>query len=116
MSSSNSRNERRILSLTPTCAPTFEFNPVKKQLLGAKDGRVLIECKPRAAPRPRFIWKKGDELLFNSTRISVMIDGTLEIRNATKNDEGLYTCFLRMTEGRPTTLVISPSLRLPASQ
>uniref|UniRef100_A0AAX7VG35 Contactin 1b n=1 Tax=Astatotilapia calliptera TaxID=8154 RepID=A0AAX7VG35_ASTCA len=50
------------------CAPTFEFNPVKKQLLGAKDGRVVIECKPRAAPRPRFTWTKGKELLYNSSR------------------------------------------------
>uniref|UniRef100_A0A3B4A4E7 Uncharacterized protein n=1 Tax=Periophthalmus magnuspinnatus TaxID=409849 RepID=A0A3B4A4E7_9GOBI len=82
------------------CAPTFEFNPVKKQLLGAKDGRVLIECKPRAAPRPRFTWTKGKELLFNNSRISIMFDGTLEILNATKNDEGFYTCFAENDRGK----------------
>uniref|UniRef100_A0A667Y345 Contactin 1b n=1 Tax=Myripristis murdjan TaxID=586833 RepID=A0A667Y345_9TELE len=82
------------------CAPTFEFNPVKKQLLGAKGGRVVIECKPRAAPRPRFSWTKGKELLFNNSRISIMDDGTLEIRNATKYDEGVYTCFAQNDRGK----------------
>uniref|UniRef100_A0A673BVK0 Contactin 1b n=1 Tax=Sphaeramia orbicularis TaxID=375764 RepID=A0A673BVK0_9TELE len=82
------------------CAPTFEFNPVKQQLLGAKDGRVVIECKPRAAPRPRFTWTKGKELLFNNSRISIMYDGSLEILNATKNDEGLYTCLAENDRGK----------------
>ena len=57
-----------LFNLLPACAPTFEFNPVKKQLLGAKDGRVVIECKPRAAPKPRYTWTKGKELLFNNSR------------------------------------------------
>uniref|UniRef100_A0A8C5E8I2 Contactin 1b n=1 Tax=Gouania willdenowi TaxID=441366 RepID=A0A8C5E8I2_GOUWI len=82
------------------CAPTFEFNPIKKELLGAKDGRVLIECKPRAAPRPRFIWTKGKELLFNNSRISIGLDGSLEILNATKFDEGQYTCFAENDRGK----------------
>uniref|UniRef100_A0A8C4ILW3 Contactin 1b n=1 Tax=Dicentrarchus labrax TaxID=13489 RepID=A0A8C4ILW3_DICLA len=82
------------------CAPTFKFNPVKKQLLGAKDRRVVIECKPRAAPRPRYTWTKGKELLYNSSRISILFDGSLEILNATKNDEGLYTCFAENDRGK----------------
>ncbi|KAM6984802.1 contactin 1b [Aplochiton taeniatus] len=82
------------------CAPTFEFNPVKKQLLGAIDSRVVIECKPRAAPRPSFTWTKGKELLFNNSRISILFDGSLELLNATKNDEGLYTCFAENDRGK----------------
>ncbi|XP_069012912.1 contactin 1b [Embiotoca jacksoni] len=82
------------------CAPTFEFNPIKNQLLGAKDGRVVIECKPRAAPRPRFTWTKGKELLFNNSRIAIMFDGSLQILNATKNDEGLYNCFAENDRGK----------------
>ena len=58
-----------LLVLPPSaCAPTFELNPVKKQLLGARNGRVVIECRPRAAPRPRFTWTKGKELLYNNSR------------------------------------------------
>lgn len=105
-------------------APTFEFNPVKKHLLGARDRRVVIECKPRAAPRPQFTWMKGKELLFNNSRsvhqslpytaatvrlarpmllsfsISILFDGSLEILNATKNDEGVYTCFAENGRGK----------------
>lgn len=55
-------------SIFTACAPTFELNPLKKQLLGARDGRVVIECKPKAAPRPRFTWTKDKELLFNNSR------------------------------------------------
>ncbi|KAG5845127.1 hypothetical protein ANANG_G00135550 [Anguilla anguilla] len=75
------------------CAPTFERNPVKKRLLGAKNGRVVIECKPKASPRPVISWSKGTELLSNSSRIHIWHDGSLEILNVTKMDEGRYTCF-----------------------
>lgn len=49
-------------------APSFELNPVTPTLLGAKNGRVVIECKPKAAPRPTFSWSRGTELLSNSSR------------------------------------------------
>ncbi|KAJ8008778.1 hypothetical protein DPEC_G00081950 [Dallia pectoralis] len=88
--------ELRVIS----CAPTFEFNPVKKYLLGANNGRVVIECKPRAAPRPKFTWTKGKEVLFNNSRISIMFDGSLEILNATRNDKGVYTCFAENDKGK----------------
>lgn len=71
-------HEFTLCNLPSACAPTFEFNPVKKQLLGAKDGRVVIECKPRAAPRPRYTWTKGKELLFNNSRSAqLMIYSTI---------------------------------------
>ncbi|TSK13409.1 Contactin-1a [Bagarius yarrelli] len=81
-------------------APTFEFNPVKQRLLGAKNGRVVIECKPKAAPRPTFSWSKGTELLFNSSRIFIWEDGSLELLNVTKSDEGRYTCFAENDRGK----------------
>ncbi|KAJ8382833.1 hypothetical protein SKAU_G00036110 [Synaphobranchus kaupii] len=82
------------------CAPTFEHNPVKKRLLGAKNGRVVIECKPKAAPRPKIFWSKGTELLSNSSRIHIWYDGSLEILNVTKMDEGRYTCFAENEMGK----------------
>ncbi|KAG7456081.1 hypothetical protein MATL_G00247960 [Megalops atlanticus] len=82
------------------CAPTFEHNPVKKKILGAKNGRVVIECKPKAAPRPRISWSKGTELLSNSSRIRIWYDGSLEILNVTKLDEGKYTCFAENDRGK----------------
>lgn len=32
--------------------------------------------------------------------ISILFDGSLEIRNATKNDEGVYTCFAENGRGK----------------
>uniref|UniRef100_W5UJ45 Contactin-1a n=1 Tax=Ictalurus punctatus TaxID=7998 RepID=W5UJ45_ICTPU len=81
-------------------APSFEFNPVKQRLLAAKNGRIVIECKPKAAPRPTFSWSKGTELLSNSSRIFIWEDGSLEIRNVTKSDEGKYTCFAENDRGK----------------
>ncbi|XP_043084508.1 contactin-1a [Puntigrus tetrazona] len=81
-------------------APSFEWNPVKPKLLGAKNGHVVIDCKPRAAPRPSISWSKGTELLHNSSRIFIWQDGSLELLNVTKSDEGKYTCFAENDRGR----------------
>uniref|UniRef100_A0A8C1KJ36 Contactin 1 n=1 Tax=Cyprinus carpio TaxID=7962 RepID=A0A8C1KJ36_CYPCA len=81
-------------------APSFEWNPVKPKLLGAKNGRVVIDCKPRAAPRPSISWSKGTELLHNSSRIFIWPDGSLELLNVTKSDEGKYTCLAENDRGR----------------
>ncbi|XP_052454316.1 contactin-1a [Carassius gibelio] len=81
-------------------APSFERNPVKPKLLGAKNGRVVIDCKPRAAPRPSISWSKGSELLHNSSRIFIRPDGSLELLNITRSDEGEYTCSAENERGR----------------
>ncbi|KAM4676290.1 contactin-1 [Discoglossus pictus] len=88
--------ELKVLAL----APTFEFNPMRKKILAAKGGRVIIECKPKAAPKPKYSWSKGTELLTNNTRMSIWDDGSLEIINITKLDEGSYTCFVENDRGK----------------
>ncbi|KAL0968766.1 hypothetical protein UPYG_G00271410 [Umbra pygmaea] len=82
------------------CAPTFEHTPLKRRILAAKNGRVVIECRPKAAPRPSLTWSKGTELLFNSTRVLIWEDGSLEILNVTRADEGEYTCFAENDRGK----------------
>ncbi|XP_048866322.1 contactin 1b isoform X1 [Brienomyrus brachyistius] len=82
------------------CPPIFENNPVRRRLLGARNGRVVIECKPKAAPRAKITWSKGTMMLTNSSRIRVWDDGSLEIFNATKADEGMYTCFAENDRGK----------------
>uniref|UniRef100_A0A673B531 Contactin-1a-like n=1 Tax=Sphaeramia orbicularis TaxID=375764 RepID=A0A673B531_9TELE len=81
------------------CAPTFEHNPVKR-VMAAKNGRVVIECRPKVAPKPTFTWSKDTELLSNSTRVFIWEDGSLEIFNVTKADEGRYTCFAENDRGK----------------
>ncbi|KAJ8373251.1 hypothetical protein AAFF_G00266980 [Aldrovandia affinis] len=82
------------------CAPTFEYAPVRKALLGARKGRVVIECRPKAAPKAKITWSKGTELLSNSSRVRIWDDGSLEILNVTKMDEGRYTCFAENDRGK----------------
>lgn len=81
------------------CAPTFEHSLVKGKL-AALNGRVVIECRPRAAPKPTISWSKDTELLHNSTRVFIWEDGSLEILNVTRADEGRYTCFAENDRGK----------------
>ncbi|CAG5957770.1 unnamed protein product [Menidia menidia] len=81
------------------CAPTFKHNPVK-QILAAKNGRIVIDCRPKAAPKPTFHWSKDTELLSNSSRVFIWDDGSLEILNVTRADEGRYTCFAENDRGK----------------
>ncbi|XP_028305748.1 contactin-1a isoform X2 [Gouania willdenowi] len=81
------------------CAPTFDHAPLRR-VLAARNRRVVIECRPKAAPKPKFSWSKGTELLSNSSRVSIWADGSLEILNVTSEDEGSYTCFAENDRGR----------------
>ncbi|XP_069759212.1 contactin-1-like isoform X2 [Narcine bancroftii] len=111
-----SNAELKVLAL----APDFRLNPVKKKLLGARGGKAILECNPKAAPKPTFTWSKGTELLRNSSRTSIWPNGTLEIRGVTMTDEGIYTCFAVNNKGRanstgtfsvtePTKITLEPS-------
>uniref|UniRef100_A0A8D3CJQ5 Contactin 2 n=1 Tax=Scophthalmus maximus TaxID=52904 RepID=A0A8D3CJQ5_SCOMX len=74
-------------------APDFRSNPVRKLIPAARGGQVMIECRPRAAPKPSLFWSRGTELLTNSSRFTVTSDGILWIHNISRADEGKYTCF-----------------------
>ncbi|XP_060891776.1 contactin-1a [Labrus mixtus] len=96
------------------CAPTFKHNPVKR-VLAARNGRVVIQCRPKAAPKPSFYWSKDTELLHNSTRVFIWDDGSLEILNVTQADEGKYTCFAENDRGKANstgTLLVTESTKI----
>uniref|UniRef100_A0A670ZM26 Contactin 1 n=1 Tax=Pseudonaja textilis TaxID=8673 RepID=A0A670ZM26_PSETE len=95
--------------------PTFEFCPMKKDVLAAKGGQAIIECKPRAAPKPKITWSKGTEILRNSTRIRIWYDGSLEIINVTVADAGNYTCFVENNKGKANSssaLIVTAATRI----
>ncbi|KAG7249982.1 hypothetical protein CRUP_036558, partial [Coryphaenoides rupestris] len=70
-------------------------------VLAAKNSRALIECRPKAAPRPALSWSKGTELLSNSTRWGeAVLSQQTEILNVTRADEGRYTCFAENNRGK----------------
>ncbi|KAJ8265111.1 hypothetical protein COCON_G00142100 [Conger conger] len=74
-------------------APDFRLSPVRRLVPAARGGRVVIECRPRAAPKPTLFWSRGTELLTNSSRVTVTPEGNLWITNISRADEGRYTCF-----------------------
>ncbi|XP_048878465.1 contactin-2 [Brienomyrus brachyistius] len=74
-------------------APDFRLNPVRRLVPAARGGQVMMECKPRAAPKPTLFWSRGTELLTNNSRVTVTPDGNLWITNISRADEGKYTCF-----------------------
>ncbi|XP_042315641.1 contactin-5 isoform X2 [Sceloporus undulatus] len=80
--------ELRILA----SAPTFPSSHLKKTIIITKGQEVTVECKPQASPKPTISWKKGDKVLRENKRITVLPDGSLRILNASKSDEGKYVC------------------------
>ncbi|KAJ8400200.1 hypothetical protein AAFF_G00398940 [Aldrovandia affinis] len=74
-------------------APDFRQNPVRRLVPAARGGQVMMECRPRAAPKPTLFWSRGTELLTNNSRVTVTSDGKLLITNISRADEGKYTCF-----------------------
>lgn len=49
-------------------APDFRQNPVRRLVPAARGGQVMLECRPRGAPKPALFWSRGTELLTNNSR------------------------------------------------
>uniref|UniRef100_A0A7N5ZT33 Contactin-5 n=1 Tax=Anabas testudineus TaxID=64144 RepID=A0A7N5ZT33_ANATE len=71
-------------------APVFIPNPIRVIATLGKD--VSLECKPRASPKPRIAWKRGDRRIQPNKRIMLLRNNTLRIVNASRADEGNYVC------------------------
>ncbi|KAI4889445.1 hypothetical protein NFI96_022802, partial [Prochilodus magdalenae] len=74
-------------------APDFGGNVLKPHTLVKEGGDVLIECRPKMSPWGMISWRKGNEVLTESSRITILESGSLRISNATKSDAGVYICF-----------------------
>ncbi|XP_036905427.1 contactin-4 isoform X1 [Sturnira hondurensis] len=72
--------------------PDFSRTLLKRVTLVRVGGDAVIECKPEAAPKPTYTWRKGRDVLRDSERITISEDGSLRIVNVTKADAGSYTC------------------------
>uniref|UniRef100_G3X2H5 Contactin 4 n=1 Tax=Sarcophilus harrisii TaxID=9305 RepID=G3X2H5_SARHA len=100
--------------------PDFSRTLLKRMTLVKVGGEVVIECKPKASPRPVYTWKKGKEIVRENERITFSEDGSLRIMNVTKSDAGSYTCIATNHFGTasstgnlvvkdPTRLLVPPS-------
>ncbi|XP_064161731.1 contactin-4 [Anguilla rostrata] len=99
--------------------PDFSKRLVKKSTLVQRGGEVVIECRPHASPRASFSWRKSGDFLKNSTRQTILEDGSLRITNVSKSDGGRYTCVARNPFGissstgslvvkEPTKIIVPP--------
>ncbi|KAM7398986.1 hypothetical protein PAMP_018283 [Pampus punctatissimus] len=71
-------------------APVFVPNPIRVIATLGKD--VSLECKPRASPKPRITWRRGDRRIQPNKRIMLLRNNTLRIVNSSRADEGNYVC------------------------
>ncbi|XP_053356223.1 contactin-5 [Clarias gariepinus] len=71
-------------------APVFSANKVSVIATVGKD--IYLECRPRASPKPRITWRRGDSKISSSRRMVVLWNNTLQIINASRADEGSYAC------------------------
>uniref|UniRef100_A0AAR2KI38 Contactin-5 n=1 Tax=Pygocentrus nattereri TaxID=42514 RepID=A0AAR2KI38_PYGNA len=94
-------------------APMFNTNTVTIIATMGKD--ISLECRPRASPKPRITWKKGDwSPVFY--RIMLLRNNTLRIVNSSRADEGSYVCRAENQFGSAemtTTLLVKGTAPLP---
>uniref|UniRef100_A0A672NX04 Contactin-3-like n=1 Tax=Sinocyclocheilus grahami TaxID=75366 RepID=A0A672NX04_SINGR len=75
-------------------APSFSQNPLSRVLKARSGSDVSLDCRPHASPRAISLWKRGNEILQRSERISLFPNGTLKIANVTKRDGVRLSCYL----------------------
>ncbi|KAK2914635.1 hypothetical protein Q8A73_005229 [Channa argus] len=84
-------------------APSFSKSPLRALLKARSGSEVTLECKPQASPPAISLWKKGNEILQRTERITLLPNGTLKIANVTRQDAGSYTCIAKNQFGTAST-------------
>uniref|UniRef100_A0A4W6FXG6 Contactin 3b n=1 Tax=Lates calcarifer TaxID=8187 RepID=A0A4W6FXG6_LATCA len=72
--------------------PSFSKSPLRALVKARSGSEVTLECKPQASPPAISLWKKGNEILQRTERITLLPNGTLKIANVTRRDAASYTC------------------------
>ncbi|MBN3297925.1 CNTN5 protein, partial [Amia calva] len=99
-------------------APSFQPSPGKQTVIATVGKELLLECKPRASPKPSITWKKGDRKVMPNKRVTLLQNNTLRIANTTKSDEGSYVCRAENQFGSAemtTTVLVKEAMRLELS-
>lgn len=65
---------------------------MESETYAAEGGNVTIVCKPEAAPRPKFVWKKDGNVIGSGGRRRILETGNLIISPVSRDDEGTYVC------------------------
>lgn len=72
--------------------PSFKKRPLEIETYAAEGGNVTIVCKPEAAPRPKFVWRKDGNVIGSSNKQRILNTGNLIISRVSRDDEGTYVC------------------------
>ncbi|XP_056261407.1 contactin-3 isoform X2 [Seriola aureovittata] len=83
--------------------PSFSKSPLRALLKARSGSEVTLECKPQASPPAISLWKKGNEILQRTERITLLPNGTLKIANVTRRDAATYTCIAKNQFGTAST-------------
>ncbi|XP_056129297.1 contactin-3 [Lampris incognitus] len=83
--------------------PRFSKSPLRALLKARSGSNVILECKPQASPPAISLWKKGNEILQRTERITMLPNGTLKIVNVTRWDAASYTCIAKNQFGTAST-------------
>ncbi|CAL8339952.1 unnamed protein product [Lota lota] len=83
--------------------PSFSRSALQAVLKALSGSQVSLDCQPQASPPASSLWKKGNEILQKSDRITLLPNGTLRIANVTKRDSASYTCIARNQFGSAST-------------
>ncbi|XP_040059796.2 contactin-3 [Gasterosteus aculeatus] len=95
--------------------PSFSRSPLKALLKARSGSQVTLECKPQASPPAISLWKKGNEILQRTERITLLSNGTLMIANVTRRDAASYTCVAKNQFGTASTtgrLIVTEPTRI----
>ncbi|KAK6620391.1 hypothetical protein RUM44_006792 [Polyplax serrata] len=99
----------RVLSFKPS----FEKRPLETETYAAEGGNVTIVCNPEAAPRPKFVWKKNNNIIGSGGRRKILENGNLIISPVSRDDEGIYTCTATNNYGMDESQGLLIVLRAP---
>ncbi|XP_072275250.1 roundabout homolog 2 [Pyxicephalus adspersus] len=87
--------------LTDRPPPIILQGPANQTL--AVDGTALLKCKATGEPMPVISWlKEGFNFMGRDTRLSIVDQGSLQIKSLKTVDSGTYTCVATSSSGETT--------------
>ncbi|KAM5179635.1 roundabout homolog 2 [Mantella aurantiaca] len=87
--------------LTDRPPPIILQGPANQTL--AVDGTALLKCKATGEPMPVISWlKEGFNFMGRDTRLSIIDQGSLQIKSLKTADSGTYTCVATSSSGETT--------------
>ncbi|XP_076235762.1 cell adhesion molecule Dscam2 [Calliopsis andreniformis] len=60
---------------------------------------VTLPCQNVGKPEPSVTWKQWGQIVKSSARVSLLLDGSLQIMDLHREDSGNYTCYVENVHG-----------------